>query len=108
MNPESPVRIQDYSTAADLPENTLLEVRAGTRTIGLLRRGGQVFAFAATCPHAGHRLCEGWVDARGHIVCPLHHYRFSPDRGYNSSGEGYRLKTFPVQIRPEGIFVTFS
>jgi 3-phenylpropionate/trans-cinnamate dioxygenase ferredoxin subunit len=83
----------------------LKEVNIGDKQIGLLKKGESLFAFSATCPHTGAPLCEGWLDARGHIVCPLHKYKFNPANGYNSSGEGYKLRTYPVEIRDGEFFV---
>lgn len=92
-------------TYATFPENKLTETVVDNKTIALLRRGNDIFAFAATCPHAGGRLCDGWVDMEGRIVCPLHKYKFDPANGRNTSGEGYKLKTYPVEIREENIYV---
>ncbi len=86
-------------------ENKLIEVTIGIRRIGLLKRGEKVYAFTAACPHAGSPLCEGWVDALGRIVCPDHKYRFDPTNGRNTTGEGYKLFTYPVEIRADEIFV---
>lgn len=90
---------------SDLAENKPTEITVGDKQLGLLKRNDAVFAFSALCPHTSAPLCEGWIDARGHIVCPLHSYRFNPANGYNSSGEGYKLKTYPVEIRGNEIFV---
>ena len=90
---------------SQLSDNMLKEVSIGNKQVGLLRRGETIFAFAATCPHTSAPLCDGWLDAKGHIVCPLHKYKFNPANGYNSSGEGYKLRTYPVEIREGGFFV---
>jgi 3-phenylpropionate/trans-cinnamate dioxygenase ferredoxin subunit len=90
-----------------LSENSLQEFLVDEKPVCLLRRGASVFAFTAKCPHAGGRLCEGSVDARGHVICPVHHYRFNPANGYNASGEGYKLKTFPLKEEEGSIFVFF-
>jgi nitrite reductase/ring-hydroxylating ferredoxin subunit len=95
----------DMVTAETLSENTLHETTAGGKKIGLLKKAGQVYAFAALCPHTSAPLCEGWLDARGNVVCPLHGYRFDPANGRNTSGEGYKLKTYPVEIREGLIYV---
>lgn len=92
-------------TVATLPENTLHETHAGEKRVGLLKREDKVYAFAATCPHAGVPLCGGWLDAQGRIVCPLHKYRFDPANGRNTSGEGYKLRTYPVEIRDGNIYI---
>lgn len=97
---------------ADLPLNALaerkiLEARAGEKKVALLLKEGRVYAFAATCPHAGAPMCDGWLDAAGRLVCPLHQYRFDPANGRNTSGEGYKLKTYPVETRNDRIFVAY-
>lgn len=89
----------------NLPDKTITETLAGTKRIGLLLTDGQIEAFAALCPHAGAPLCEGWLDAMGRIVCPLHKYRFDPATGRNTSGEGYKLYKYPVDIRGLEIWV---
>lgn len=89
----------------NIEEGKILEASAGEKQIALIRRGETVYAFAVTCPHASARLCEGWLDAQGRIVCPLHKYRFDPANGRNTSGEGYKLRTYPVEIREGIIFV---
>jgi len=90
-----------------LPINKITEVPAGEKTVCLLRKDGKLYAFSAICPHAGSRLCEGWTDAQGRVVCALHKYRFNPANGYNTSGEGYKLKTYPVKEEEGRIFVQF-
>jgi 3-phenylpropionate/trans-cinnamate dioxygenase ferredoxin subunit len=88
-----------------LQDGKIIEVDVADRKIAILRKGEQLFAFAATCPHAGARLCEGWIDPQGRIVCHLHSYRFDPANGRNTSGEGYKLRTFPVERREDLIFI---
>jgi nitrite reductase/ring-hydroxylating ferredoxin subunit len=90
---------------SELREDALTEVRAGERQVGLLKRGNVVMAFAAACPHAGARLCDGWLDPLGRIVCPEHKYRFDPANGRNTTGEGYKLFTYPVEIKDDGIYI---
>lgn len=47
-------------------------------------------------------MADGVIDAAGNVVCPLHRYKFSLKNGYNSSGEGYYLKTYPIEQREDG------
>lgn len=63
---------------------------------------GRLFAFAYKCPHAGGIMADGVIDAAGNVVCPLHRYKFSVKNGYNCSGEGYYLKTYPIEQREDG------
>ncbi len=87
--------------------NGLAEVAVGGRTVCLARFGNSLFAIAPTCPHAGGRFAEGFVDATGNVVCPLHRYKFRLQNGYNSSGEGYCLQHWAVKIAA-GVYVNFS
>ena len=92
-------------TVEDLVDQQMREVSIIEKHVGLLLKNGELFAFSATCPHAGAKLCDGWLDAQGRIVCPLHKYRFDPKNGRNTSGEGYKLRTYPVEIREGYIYV---
>ena len=78
------------------------------KNICLTKKDDQLFACTAKCPHAGGTLADGYIDPSGNIVCPLHRYKFSLKNGRNISGEGYFLKMFPVEMRPDGIFVGFE
>lgn len=98
------VKVASYDVTT-LEENKPTQVQAGEKNVGLIRRGDSVYAFAAKCPHAGAPMCEGWIDAMGRIVCPLHKYRFDPVNGRNTSGEGYKLFIYPVEIRNEEIWI---
>jgi nitrite reductase/ring-hydroxylating ferredoxin subunit len=63
------------------------------------------FAFMPTCPHASAHFVEGWMDAKGSVVCPLHQYKFCIKTGRNVSGEGYYLKHWPVTVREDGVYI---
>ncbi len=91
--------------SGELAEGVMKEAQAADKRICLLRKGGRLFAFAATCPHASAPLCEGRVDVQGRVVCPLHGYRFNPANGHNTSGEGYKLGTYPAKEEDGRIFV---
>jgi len=92
-------------TIQSLQENKLTEILVAEKRVGLLKRNDKVYAFSATCPHAGANLCDGWLDPLGRIVCPDHQYHYDPANGRNTSGEGYKLFTYPVEIKGDDIFV---
>jgi 3-phenylpropionate/trans-cinnamate dioxygenase ferredoxin subunit len=50
-------------------------------------------------------MADGFIDDSGNVVCPLHRYRFNVKNGYNSSGEGFYLKTYPVEQREDGVYI---
>lgn len=90
------------------PSNNLLVVTAGGKSLTLARVGDEIRACAHKCPHAGATMADGFLDALGQIVCPLHRYKFSLTNGRNTSGEGYHLKTFPIKVQADGVFVGFK
>jgi len=79
-------------------------VEAGPKKICVARHNGSFFGFAPKCPHAGGLLTDAWLDETGNVVCPLHRYKFSLKNGRNTSGEGFHLKTYPVEQREDGIY----
>jgi nitrite reductase/ring-hydroxylating ferredoxin subunit len=102
------VKIADNKNVLEWQQNNLTVVQAGDKRITLARIGNEVYACAYKCPHAGGIMADGFVDASGNIVCPLHKFKFSLRNGRNVSGEGYYLKTFAVEERESGLFVGFE
>jgi nitrite reductase/ring-hydroxylating ferredoxin subunit len=102
------VLITDAPMTLDWPENNMLELEADGRKFTLAKWQEGYFAFASKCPHASGRMAAGYINPLGQVVCPLHRYAFDMKNGRNTSGEGYFLKTFPIEMRPEGIFIGFK
>ena len=102
------IKIADSITALPWQDNDLCPMEAGGKKIALARYKDKVYAFAPKCPHAGGTLTEGVLDAAGHVVCPLHRYKFELNKGRNVSGEGYYLKVYAVECRPDGIYIGFE
>ena len=99
------IKIAESLSEIPFGPNNLVEVDANGKTICLVRSKELMYAVAQKCPHAGGFLAEGFVDAMGNIVCPLHRYRFCPSNGRNVSGEGYYLKHWSVEVREDGVYV---
>jgi nitrite reductase/ring-hydroxylating ferredoxin subunit len=87
------------------PAGKILTLQVNSKNVCITVFNEKLFAFAAKCPHAGGYFADGYVDALGNVVCPLHRYKFSMSNGRNTSGEGYYLKTYPVEEREEGVFL---
>ena len=88
-----------------LQENGIAVVEVKEKKICVTKYHQLWHGFAYNCPHAGGLMANGYIDITGNIVCPLHRYKFSLKNGRNTSGEGFYMKTFPVEVREEGIFV---
>ena len=99
-------KIAGNITEINFNANGLAEIDINGRTICLAKHNNQLFACTQKCPHAGGVLADGHLDALGHLVCPLHKYKFNLKNGRNISGEGYYLKTFKTEEREDGFFVS--
>lgn len=82
--------------------NPLREVKVAGRRVLLVRRGADIFAMSAKCPHAGGPLAEGFLDENGCVVCPWHRFSFAPETGTTDSG-GYFADTYELQILPQAV-----
>ncbi len=98
-------KIADHHNEIDFADNNLAIATAGSKKVCIGKYNDQLFAVAQKCPHAGGLMAHGYIDAQGHIVCPLHRYKFNPVNGRNVSGEGYYLKHWPVEERNDGVYV---
>ncbi|HTI90885.1 MAG TPA: Rieske 2Fe-2S domain-containing protein [Puia sp.] len=67
--------------------------------------GEEWFGFAHTCPHAGAPMTDGYITGGCNIVCPVHNLKFNLKNGRDVNGEGYTLKTYPVEVREEGVYL---
>jgi len=82
------------------------EVTVNGKQLCVARFQDQWFGFAHTCPHAGAPLTDGYIDKSCNVVCPVHNLKFNlRNGGHDVNGEGYKLKTYPVQLRPDGLFI---
>lgn len=102
------IKIAESINELNFAGSGLVEIMAGDKRICLAQYKEELFAFAATCPHAGGRFADGYIDALGNVACPLHRYKFCLKNGRNVTGEGYYLKHWPVEVREEGVYVGFE
>lgn len=101
-------KIADHSAELSFNAQQIAVAEANGKKICIGRFKEQLFAFAYTCPHAGGIMANGFIDAMGNVVCPLHRYRFDIKNGRNVTGEGYYLNHWPVEIKEDGVFVGFK
>jgi len=87
--------------------NGIAVAEADGKKICIARYREALYAFAYKCPHASGIMADGYIDALGNIVCPVHRYKFNVQNGRNTSGEGYYLKHWPVELREDGVYVSF-
>lgn len=88
--------------SSQLREGGILPARVGTRDVVLFRADGRVSALDPHCAHMGARLAGGKVD-RGHLVCPLHGWRYQTDG--RVAGGRQCVRSWPVSERLGAILV---
>lgn len=98
-------KIADSISLLPWQTNAMCIIEINGKKISLGQHNNQVFAFAHKCPHAGGIMADGFIDSIGNVVCPLHRYKFSLDKGRNVTGEGYYLKTYKVEEREDGLYI---
>ena len=98
-------KIADHINELDFAANNIAVLELNGKKICVGKHQEAAFAFAYKCPHASGILADGYIDALGNVVCPLHRYKYNMENGRNVSGEGYYLKHWPVELREEGVFV---
>lgn len=64
-----------------------------------------LYAVQDRCPHNGASLSKGFCTKNNEVVCPLHRYSFDLESGKATSGGAYTLKTYPIDHRPDGVYV---
>ena len=99
------VSAEAAAAIVNLPPGDIGLVEVEGKKICITRFRDAWYGFAHSCPHAGGLMNEGYQDGEGNVVCPVHHYAFSLRNGHNTSGEGYKIKTYPVESREDGLYV---
>ena len=98
-------KITSAPSEINFQSNNIAVIDVNGKNICIGKHNDSLFAFAYKCPHAGGFLADGYIDALGHVVCPLHRYKYNMANGRNVSGEGYYLKHWVVEVREDGVFI---
>lgn len=80
-------------------------VRINDKPYLVIRRGDELFCVRHKCPHQGASLEYARINEKGDIVCPWHRFSFCIKTGKNTSGEGFYLDTYPIEIRDDGVYI---
>ncbi|MFP5041943.1 Rieske (2Fe-2S) protein [Parasediminibacterium sp. JCM 36343] len=98
-------KIAESLEALPFQANNMCVVEVSRKKITVARHNDTLAAFAYKCPHASGIMAEGYINALGQVVCPLHRYTFNMQNGRNTSGEGYFLKAYVVEERADGVYI---
>jgi nitrite reductase/ring-hydroxylating ferredoxin subunit len=94
------------ATVGQLRPNDVIAVHVGDveLVIGLDAGSKAYFAMQRRCLHQGGDLADGIV-ARGHLVCPMHGWRFSTETGAHETASSFCLTRYPVRVTGDTIEV---
>jgi len=97
----------DYESVAsvtDIPEGKGKVVRNGPREILLINIDGVFYALDRFCAHRAAPLVQGEV-IEGQLLCPWHGNTFDVAAGRCLANPEEKVRTYPVQIRGEAIWI---
>ncbi len=95
-----------------LQEGGVRTVQAGSQALALTLFEGRYAALDNACPHQGGPLGEGSIecgdDGQCLLRCPWHGWDFHPTTGKSPDGFGDGVKTYPLELRDDGIYVAIK
>jgi len=95
------------ASVAELRNESRLMFRRRGRQIAVFQTADGILACNNRCPHEGYPLVEGTLDGACTLTCNWHNWKFDLTSGANLYG-GDRLRTYPVEIRGEEIWIDIS
>ena len=98
-------KIAEHPNELEFADNNIAVAILDGKKICIGRHNETLFAFAYKCPHASGILADGYIDALGNVVCPVHRYKYDMKTGRNTSGEGFYLRHWAVEVKEDGVFV---
>lgn len=90
--------------ADDLDEGEVTVCPVGLKTVALTKLEGRYGAIDNRCPHQGGPLGQGTLE-NDKIRCPWHGFDFDPFTGEAAGGPDFNVRTYPVEVREDGIYV---
>ena len=91
-----------------VPEGKIKKMLLGSKEVGLIREGTDVYVFSLHCPHRGASLMNGMINQKNEIICPLHQYRFDLKTGKTTAGYCPDLDVYPSKLSDEGLEITLA
>lgn len=88
----------------ELDEGRVKTAAVGNQTFALTRFEGEFAVLDNKCPHQGGPLGEGSIE-NGLLRCPWHGWDFHPTTGKSPGSFDDGVKTHPVDVRDDGVYV---
>ena len=81
-----------------------MEAEAAGGTFAICNAGGELYALAGVCPHAGGPLGQGALHGTT-LVCPWHGWEYDCRTGVNDFDEDVKVDTFAVRAEGDDILI---
>jgi nitrite reductase/ring-hydroxylating ferredoxin subunit len=91
----------------DLPEKSAKVVMVHDTPIAVFNAGGKIFAWDNRCPHRGASLGDGYI-TNTTVQCKFHLWEFDIEKECAVVNETIKLKSFPIAIKGQNIFLDIS
>lgn len=89
---------------AEIPSGAIREVRVGEKTVAVAHVEDRFYAIDNVCLHRGGPLGQG--ELKGSVVtCPWHGWQYEVSTGQVTFNPDMCVKTYPVELRGEEIWV---
>jgi len=88
----------------DVKEGQGKVVNVKERKFALFKKGGKFYVMDNTCLHRGGPIGKGKLNG-GIVTCPWHGWQYDITTGECKTTQGMKLKTYPVTVKGEDIFI---
>ena len=88
----------------EIDVDTVTTVVAAGRALCVTRMADGYGVLDNRCPHQGGPLGDGHIE-NGYVICPWHGYEYNPCTGTPPPGFKDAATGYPVQERPDGLYV---
>ena len=91
----------------DLPEKSAKVIMVDDTPIAVFKTGGKIFAWDNRCPHRGASLGDGYI-TNTTVQYKFHLWEFDIEKECAVANETIKLKSFPIAIKGQHIFLDIS
>lgn len=88
-----------------VPEKKLIRINTPVRSVCITRIAETFYLFENSCPHSGASLCDGALNHKNEVICPLHSYGFELQNGIEIQNRTRDLMIFKTRQDEEGLHI---
>jgi nitrite reductase (NADH) small subunit len=88
----------------EIPAGTIREFQVDGATVAIANVAGEFYAIHNTCLHRGGPLGQGELEDKV-VTCPWHGWQYDVTTGKVTMNPAVGVKTFPLEVRGEDIFI---